>query len=93
MLLSYNQREPDPEKMKIFGNFFEKNVKFLAIFWHSNGNFPEGQTWTKVQGAAVRPPGDGQVGVRVGGLMVEYVVSTSKNYSALNPPPLDFSRP
>ena len=34
------------------GNFFEKNenfwqfflnVKFLAIFWHSNGNFPEGQ--------------------------------------------------
>ena len=29
--------------MTIFGNFFEKNVKFLAIFWQSNGNFPEGQ--------------------------------------------------
>ena len=24
-------------------NFFQKNVKFLAIFWQSNGNFPEGQ--------------------------------------------------
>ena len=29
--------------MNIFGNFFEKNVKFLAIFLHSSGNFPEGQ--------------------------------------------------
>ena len=34
------------KKMKIFGNFFWKNVKFLAIFWQSNGNFPEGQTCT-----------------------------------------------
>ena len=31
------------KKMKIFVNSFEKNVKILAIFWHSNGNFPEGQ--------------------------------------------------
>ena len=32
------------EKMTIFGNFFEKKVKFLAIFFsHSNGNFPGGQ--------------------------------------------------
>ena len=23
--------------------FLKKNVKFLTIFWHSNGNFPEGQ--------------------------------------------------
>ena len=23
--------------------FFEKNVKILAIFWQSNGNFPDGQ--------------------------------------------------
>ena len=29
--------------MKLFGNFFEKNVKFLAIFWQSNSNFLEGQ--------------------------------------------------
>ena len=29
--------------MKIFGTFFEKNVKFLAVFWHWNGKFPEGQ--------------------------------------------------
>jgi len=32
--------------MKIFGNFFGKNVKFLAIFEQSNGNFPEGQIST-----------------------------------------------
>ena len=31
------------KKMKIFGNFFEKIVKYLAIFWQSNSNFPEGQ--------------------------------------------------
>ena len=31
------------KKIKNFGNFFFLNVKFLAIFWHSNGNFPEGQ--------------------------------------------------
>jgi len=48
---------PDPltillKKMAIFGylkkkgNFFRKNVKFLAFFWHSNGNFPEGQLGT-----------------------------------------------
>ena len=30
------------KKMTIFVNL-KKNVKFLAIFWHSNGNFPEGQ--------------------------------------------------
>ena len=34
------------KKMKIFGNF-KKNFKFLAIFWQSNGNFPEGQPWTQ----------------------------------------------
>ena len=34
------------KKMKIFGNFFRKNFKFLAIFLHSNGNFPEGQVRT-----------------------------------------------
>ena len=37
------------EKMTIFVNFFEKNVKFLAIFWQSNGNFPEGQLNTMVK--------------------------------------------
>ena len=31
------------EKMTIFVNFFEKNVKFLAILWQWNGNFSEGQ--------------------------------------------------
>ena len=31
------------KKMTIFVNVFEKNVKFWAIFWHSIGNFPEGQ--------------------------------------------------
>ena len=30
------------KKMTIFVKFFEKNVKFLGIFRHSNGNFPEG---------------------------------------------------
>ena len=30
-------------KKTIFGNFFKKNVKFLSIFWQSNGNFSEGQ--------------------------------------------------
>jgi len=29
-----------------YGNFFEKMSSFLAIFWHSNGNFPEGQLST-----------------------------------------------
>ena len=33
--------------MTVFGNFFEKNVMFLAIFWHSNGNFLEGQVYTQ----------------------------------------------
>ena len=37
------------KKMKIFGNFFWKNVKFLAIFWQSNGNFPEGQYYTSTR--------------------------------------------
>ena len=23
----------------------KKKIKFLAIFWHSNGNFPEGHVW------------------------------------------------
>ena len=31
------------EKLTIVCNFSEKNVKFLAIFGQSNGNFPEGQ--------------------------------------------------
>ena len=31
------------KKNENFCQFFEKNVKFLAIFWQSNGNFPEGQ--------------------------------------------------
>ena len=35
------------KKKTIFVNFFEKNVKFLAIFWQSNGNFPEGQVKTE----------------------------------------------
>ena len=26
-----------------FWQFFEKNITFLAVFWHSNANFPEGQ--------------------------------------------------
>ena len=38
------------EKMTIFGIFFEKNVKFLATFWQSNGNFPESQQLTYSQG-------------------------------------------
>ena len=29
--------------MTIFGKFFKKYVKFLAIFLHSNGNYPDGQ--------------------------------------------------
>ena len=33
---------------KIF--HFSKNVKFLELFWQSNGNFPEGQFWTLVGG-------------------------------------------
>ena len=37
------------KKMKIFANFFEKYVKFLAIFWQSNGNFPEGHVWIFLQ--------------------------------------------
>ena len=31
------------KKKTTFGNFFDKNVKFLAMFWHSKGNFPESQ--------------------------------------------------
>ena len=31
------------EKKDNFWQFFEKNVKFLAIFGQSNGNLPEGQ--------------------------------------------------
>ena len=35
------------KKRTIFGNyFFEKNVKFWAIFWQSNVNFLEGQVMT-----------------------------------------------
>ena len=33
--------------MNFFGNFFEKNYIFWAIFWHSNGNFREGQLATQ----------------------------------------------
>ena len=36
------------KKCLVFGNFFEKDIKFLAIFWHSNGNFPEGQVVSKL---------------------------------------------
>ena len=32
--------------MTIFGNFLGK-WQFLAFFWQSNGNFPEGQVWIK----------------------------------------------
>jgi len=31
------------KKRQFFGNLFEKKFIFLAIFSHSNGNFPEGQ--------------------------------------------------
>ena len=31
------------KKWKFLAIFLKKYVKFLAIFWHSNGNFPEGQ--------------------------------------------------
>ena len=31
------------QKIQNVGNFFGKNVNFLAFFWQSNGNFPEGQ--------------------------------------------------
>ena len=34
------------KKITIFGHSFEKNDKLLAIFWHSNVNFPEGQVQT-----------------------------------------------
>jgi len=31
------------KKWQILTIFLKENVKFLAIFWHSNGNFSEGQ--------------------------------------------------
>ena len=31
------------KNVKFFGNFFGKMSSFLAIFWQSNGNFPEGE--------------------------------------------------
>ena len=34
------------KKRQFLSIFFWKNVKFLAFFWHSNGNFPEGQLGT-----------------------------------------------
>ena len=34
------------KKITIFVNFYEKNIKFLAIFWQSNGKFLEGQILT-----------------------------------------------
>ena len=34
------------EKNENFWQIFWKNVKFLAIFWQSNGNFPVGQLYT-----------------------------------------------
>ena len=40
-------------------NFFQKNVKFVAIFWHSNDNFPEGQMMihhTMYQGCQIWHP-------------------------------------
>ena len=36
------------EKKTIFVSFFEKNVKFFLIFWHSNGNFREGHNKTSL---------------------------------------------
>jgi len=35
------------KKMTIFVNFFLKKMSSLAIFWQSNGNFPEGQVWSR----------------------------------------------
>jgi len=32
-----------PKNCPFFWQFFWKNGKFWAIFWHSNGNFPDGQ--------------------------------------------------
>ena len=34
------------KKMKIFGNFLKKYVKFLAIFYIQTAIFPEGQVLT-----------------------------------------------
>ena len=34
------------KKQDNFCQFCWKNIKFLAIFWQSNGNFPEGQSTT-----------------------------------------------
>ena len=31
------------QKIKNFGNVFEKKCQVFGIFLHSNGNFPEGQ--------------------------------------------------
>jgi len=36
------------KKMNIFVNFFEKVSSFWQFFWHSIGNFPEGQVKTMV---------------------------------------------
>ena len=43
------------EKKTIFCQFFSKNVKFSAIFWHSNGNFPEDQADTIFKTRVVSP--------------------------------------
>ena len=37
-------------KKDTFWTFFENNVKFFVIFWHSNGNFPEGRVWYSTSG-------------------------------------------
>ena len=50
--------------MTIFVNFLEKNVKFLAIFWQSNGNFSESQNLphfgAKSDLPAICPPTDSE---------------------------------
>ena len=42
------------EKNDNFCQFFGKNIKFLSIFWQSNGNFPEGQISTNSQSLSTR---------------------------------------
>ena len=43
--------------MTIFVNFVEKNVKFLAIFLHSNGNFPDVQVLGLLSPCSLYSPG------------------------------------
>ena len=48
--------------LAIFVNL-KKKVKFLAIFWHSNGNFPEGQHTILAKLGPDRQPMDKKLGV------------------------------